>query len=174
MKLLRLLLGLLLFGYGLHAVADADEHGSGRVPLPKEIEGKGERCVEPEEVMRRDHMKFILHQRDETVHRGIRTSKYSLKECINCHVQPAADGSYPSIKSEDHFCTSCHTYASVSIDCFQCHAAQPTARPAANNGTAHAPATQWDDTRQAEMTRVLSEMLHSKSAKSDPSADRTK
>lgn len=106
------------------ARAEEKEEG-GRVPVPNEVEGKGEQCVEPIDVMRRNHMQFILHQRDETVHKGVRTKQYSLKECINCHVQPTADGSYPSIKTKEHFCSSCHTYAAVHIDCFQCHATHP-------------------------------------------------
>jgi len=80
-------------------------------------------CVEPLEEMRVNHMEYILDQRDETVHEGIRTKQHSLDECINCHVSDAADA--PAIESEKHFCNSCHTYASVSIDCFQCHADQP-------------------------------------------------
>jgi len=110
------------------ARAHGDEEEGGRVPMPNEVEGKGEQCVEPIEVMRRDHMNFILHQRDETMHKGIRTKQHSLKECINCHVQPTADGSYPSIKTKEHFCNSCHTYAAVHIDCFQCHATHPVGK----------------------------------------------
>lgn len=106
------------------ARAEEEEEG-GRVPVPNEVEGKGEQCVEPIDVMRRNHMQFILHQRDDTMHKGVRTKQYSLKECINCHVQPTADGSYPSIKTKEHFCNSCHTYAAVHIDCFQCHATHP-------------------------------------------------
>lgn len=106
------------------ARAHEEEEGS-RVPMPHEVEGKGKQCVQPTEVMRRNHMKFILHHRDQTMHQGIRTKQYSLKECINCHVQPLADGSYPSIHSKEHFCNSCHTYAAVHIDCFECHASHP-------------------------------------------------
>jgi hypothetical protein len=80
-------------------------------------------CVEPTEDMRRNHMKYILHQRDETVHEGIRTEKFSLEECIDCHVSPAPDA--PRVSSDKHFCNSCHTYAAVNIDCFECHADQP-------------------------------------------------
>ncbi len=80
-------------------------------------------CVEPVDEMRRNHMEYILHQRDETVYEGIRTRQYSLNECINCHVSDAPDA--PRISSEKHFCSSCHTYAAVSIDCFQCHADRP-------------------------------------------------
>ena len=101
--------------------------GSAEVPLPviHEPEGEGVKCVEPEDVMRRDHMNFILHQRDETMHRGIRTSKYSFAECIDCHVQPNEAGNIASFDSEDHFCNGCHEYAGVTIDCFDCHADRP-------------------------------------------------
>ncbi len=78
-------------------------------------------CVEPTDVMRKKHYSFILHQRDETMHKGIRTTKYSLNECIACHVQPREDGSYPKHSDSDHFCNTCHEYAAVSVDCFQCH-----------------------------------------------------
>ena len=80
-------------------------------------------CVEPTQDMRVNHMEYILHQRDETVHEGIRDKQHSLTECINCHVSDAPDA--PRVSSEKHFCNSCHTYAAVSIDCFQCHADRP-------------------------------------------------
>ena len=78
---------------------------------------KGDRCVEPTDEMRRNHMKYILHQRDKTMHQGVRTTKYSLKNCIDCHADPKTN----SVLGKDGFCESCHDYASVSIDCFSCH-----------------------------------------------------
>ena len=95
------------------------------LPIIHEPEGEGVECVEPEDVMRRDHMNFILHQRDETMHNGIRTSKYSFSECIDCHVQPDENGNIAGIESKEHFCSSCHEYAAVTIDCFECHADRP-------------------------------------------------
>jgi hypothetical protein len=80
-------------------------------------------CVEPTEEMRRNHMEYILHQRDETMHEGIRDKRHSLDECIDCHVSDAPDA--PRVSSREHFCNSCHSYAAVSIDCFQCHADRP-------------------------------------------------
>jgi hypothetical protein len=114
---------LILTGFALLIPAT----GSAETPLPviHEPEGEGVKCVEPEEVMRRDHMNFILHQRDETMHRGIRTSKYSLAECIDCHVQPDENGNIASVDTKDHFCSTCHEYAGVTIDCFECHADKP-------------------------------------------------
>jgi hypothetical protein len=82
-------------------------------------------CVAPEEEMRRNHMEYILHQRDETMHEGVRTRQFSLEECINCHAVKDEQGEYVRVEDERHFCATCHTYASVKIDCFQCHADVP-------------------------------------------------
>ncbi len=82
-------------------------------------------CVEPLEVMRKNHMEFILHQRDDTMYKGIRTSKHSLTECINCHVVPDQSGNFARYGDEKHFCSTCHTYAAVNIDCFGCHRDTP-------------------------------------------------
>ena len=82
---------------------------------------KGDKCVEDTEYMRRNHMKVILHQRDETMHKGIRTQKHSLKNCVDCHADPKTN----SVLGKDGFCESCHVYTSVSIDCFSCHSAAP-------------------------------------------------
>jgi len=99
----------------------ADDKKSARVPEPvfKINTDKGDKCVEPEDVMRRDHMKFILHQRDKTMHEGVRTTKYSLKNCVDCH----ADTKTGSVLGKDGFCESCHAYAAVKLDCFECHSA---------------------------------------------------
>lgn len=96
--------------------------------VPKVPAAKGDHCVEPTDVMRRNHMKFILHQRVDTVHQGVRGTKYSLEGCIDCHVSARADGTYPSIESKDHFCNACHSYAAVKIDCFECHSDHPQAK----------------------------------------------
>ena len=112
--------GLALTFVAVSAAAQAD----GGL-LPEIPAAKGERCVEPTEVMRRQHMDFILHQRDQTVHRGIRTEKHRFVNCINCHVQARADGTYPRYADADHFCESCHRFSSVNMDCFQCHADRP-------------------------------------------------
>ena len=85
----------------------------------------GDKCVEPTDVMRAQHHIFINHQSHETVVNGIRTKKYSLKNCINCHIKPLADGTYPSAKSEEHFCTACHIAAAAQVECFDCHASKP-------------------------------------------------
>ncbi len=101
------------------------------VPAPKIPKGKGDKCVEPTPFMRRNHMELILHKRDETVHQGIRSTKYSLKECLNCHAVNDEQGQPVAFTDPRHFCTVCHSYASVSIDCFECHNSKPEPKAAA-------------------------------------------
>ena len=99
--------------------------GNAATPFPQIHEPEGKKCVQPEDEMRRNHMNYILHQRDETMYKGIRTEKYSLAKCIDCHVEPNEKGEIASHDDEEHFCSTCHTYASVQIDCFECHADKP-------------------------------------------------
>jgi hypothetical protein len=94
-----------------------------------------EECVAPEDEMRRNHMNYILHQRDETMYGGIRTPRYSLEECVNCHTASDDQGEFIPVNAPNQFCSSCHTYASVSIDCFQCHATKPVRASRLDNMT---------------------------------------
>ncbi len=94
-------------------------------PVINQPEEEGIKCVEPKDEMNRNHMNYILHQRDKTVYEGIRTETYSLAKCIDCHVQPDENGQIARIDSTEHFCNGCHQYASVQIDCFECHADRP-------------------------------------------------
>ena len=119
----------LVFGLGFSCAAsfahEKEAHAtgkSGRVAMPVMTinTAKGDQCVEPREVMLRDHMKFILHQRDKTVHEGIRTPKHSLKNCVDCH----ADAKTDSVLGKEGFCASCHVYTAVKIDCFECHSSE--------------------------------------------------
>ena len=95
------------------------------VVTPEVPMGRGAQCVEPIEIMRRDHFEFIKHQRDQTVYHGIRGSRHSLAGCIDCHASKSADGEFLPINAEGQFCQTCHTYAAVKIDCFTCHATVP-------------------------------------------------
>jgi len=85
---------------------------------------RGEKCVADPAFMRRNHMDLLKHQRDETVHLGVRDAPASLKACIGCHASTAT-GSVAVAKTD--FCVSCHSYAAITIDCFECHASKPQA-----------------------------------------------
>ncbi len=103
----------------------ASAQESARVPIPEPAKGRGEACVADTELMRRDHMNMLTHQRDDTVHDGIRTETFSLKGCIDCHAVDGPDARPVDISSPQHFCRTCHDYAAVKVDCFQCHASKP-------------------------------------------------
>ncbi len=119
----RLVLKVLVVFIGISTFSHAAEDS--RVPSPVINQGKGDKCVEPTDEMRRNHMDYILHQRDETMYKGVRTEKHSLKECRNCHASKGEDTAYLPVNAPGQFCQSCHSYASVKIDCFECHATRP-------------------------------------------------
>lgn len=110
----------------MSAVVCAEEgSAASNALLPVIPVGQGEACVEETGFMRRNHMELLKHQRDETMLKGVRSEQYSLKECLNCHVVYGPDAIPVTVASPSHFCRSCHDYAAVSIDCFQCHASRP-------------------------------------------------
>ena len=84
-----------------------------------------EACVEPTDVMRKEHYLFLLHQRDETVINGIRTKNHSLANCIDCHVSYDEKGKAIPINAEGQFCQDCHVKTATNITCISCHAAEP-------------------------------------------------
>ena len=97
-------------------------------------------CIAPPDQIRRTHPDLLKHQRDLTVRQGIRGEPASLKACIGCHAAPeyrevtralterlqhAGAVIDPSRFSDDQgaaFCQTCHAYAAVKLDCFECHA----------------------------------------------------
>lgn len=112
----------------LSMVSAAHATETGRVVKPNIVIEKGDKCVAPTEVMRREHMNMLKHQRDKTVHEGIRTTEHSLKGCIDCHAS-SKNGSV--VGSRDNFCQTCHAYTAVKLDCFECHSTNrnPVPRP---------------------------------------------
>ncbi|MCU7836327.1 MAG: hypothetical protein KZQ83_13880 [gamma proteobacterium symbiont of Taylorina sp.] len=94
-----------------------------RVTIP---ESSGDKCILPASEMRRRHPDLLKHDRIQTLREGLRANADgsmldgSLKQCVNCHAIKS-DDKYVRIDNNEHFCVSCHKYAAVSIDCFQCH-----------------------------------------------------
>jgi hypothetical protein len=120
---LRLLAALFaLLAASVIGAALAAERAAG----PEVIIEKPGKCVEPTDFMRRNHMKLLLHQRDITVHEGIVSQRYSLAGCIDCH----ASSKTGSVLGEKGFCESCHAYAGVRPDCFECHSPRARTRTA--------------------------------------------
>ena len=93
-----------------------------RTPVPViEKATAGTTCVADPATMRRTHMDLLKHQRNDTVRGGVRTGAASLKACINCH---ASQQTHSVVQAETNFCVSCHSYAAVQIDCFECHSSK--------------------------------------------------
>jgi hypothetical protein len=90
-------------------------------PAPKLDIGKGGQCVKDPQWMRKNHPQLLKHQREETVRKGIREEKHSLKTCIECHASKLDDR---VIGRADSFCEGCHRYEAVKLDCFECHASK--------------------------------------------------
>ncbi len=130
-----LLLGLVLVLSLFVTTCGASAQEGQRVALaPVPPKAQGGPCVADKETMRRNHMTMLKHQRDMTVHQGVRGKPEGLTNCIACHAVKGADRKFVNYDSPKHFCRSCHDYAAVSLDCFECH----NSRPEAKTGTAHA------------------------------------
>ena len=109
----------------LCALAVEAAGGSGSFVVPGSKADQLTSCVAPTEFMRRNHMELIKHQRDETVHNGIRATDYSLAGCVDCHVSFGDDKNAVPVDADDQFCESCHEFAAVELNCFDCHATVP-------------------------------------------------
>ena len=99
----------------------------GRVPMPQIPKAQGGQCVASADEMRRNHMNLLKHERDDAVHLGERKTKAQLENCLTCHAVNGANGKPVTYDDGRHFCRTCHDYAAVAVDCFQCHASVPNA-----------------------------------------------
>jgi hypothetical protein len=115
------LLAALALAVMMVPVAVAAAEGGGSAPA-----GAGDRCVEETPFMRRNHMELLKHQRDRTVHDGVRTVRHSLANCVACHADKET-GSVVGVNSQGKkgFCAGCHGFVGVQLDCFDCHATRP-------------------------------------------------
>ena len=114
-----LLVGLFLGFFFLGSVqAAAAVEGSAKAD-------KLEQCVRPTDFMKRNHFEMIKHQRDLTVHQGVRETKDSLAQCVDCHARRDAAGKAVPVNAQGQFCEGCHDYVAVNIDCFSCHTSVP-------------------------------------------------
>ena len=117
-----------LLAVALAMLAVSAQAGDSRVPLPViEPARPGTQCIADPATMRRDHPSMLKHQRDLTVHEGIRGAKVSMIGCVDCHASKNT-GSVAAAPTD--FCRSCHSYAAVKIDCFECHSPKAQARVA--------------------------------------------
>lgn len=86
----------------------------------------GERCIEPKQVMRTEHMRMLVRWRDSVVREDSRTYvssdgtrwEKSLKTCVACHGHADAQGRSTTAAAA---CSECHGHMDASLDCWDCH-----------------------------------------------------
>jgi len=93
------------FLYNLVSIGLLDHAGA----APRLKIDKPGQCVESTEWMRHNHMKMLLHVREDSVREGVRLVNKSLHGCRNCHA------------SREDFCDQCHDYVGVEPECWGCH-----------------------------------------------------
>jgi hypothetical protein len=121
-------IGLLFAAAAALPAAAGGSDAASRVPRPNVAVAAPGKCVEDTPYMLRNHMELLKHHRDQTVRDGVRTTRYSLANCVACH---ASKETGRVTGSKDAFCEGCHRYAAVKLDCFECHADRPATGVAA-------------------------------------------
>jgi predicted CXXCH cytochrome family protein len=115
---ISLLVGLVLGLSALGQVQADTANGSSKA-------AQSDQCVRPTAFMRRNHFEVIKHQRDVTVHQGVRNTEDGLAKCVDCHAERDSGGKAIPVNAEGQFCDGCHDYVAVNIDCFSCHTNVP-------------------------------------------------
>ncbi len=113
----RLLITLIMIGLAVPALSQG--------LLPDVPKASGAPHPEGNAYWRINHPDLLKHDRKLTVRLGERDVTASLAECVTCHARNGADAKPVTIASDQHFCRTCHDYAAVKIDCFQCHSSVP-------------------------------------------------
>ena len=125
------MVGLLFTSY-----LSAQEHS--RVPGPQfELPENAKQCIRPTDFMRRNHMHLLGHKRNATMRQGIRTQDASLRACVECHAKQDDAGKSIPVNAQGQFCSSCHEYAAVKLDCFECHRTTPENLPTSSSSNLH-------------------------------------
>jgi len=115
----------LVFVFTLLMLAAGPAQAGEMVPFPTIPKAIGNADVHAGVDIRRNHMKQLLHQRDETMYKGLSTDNERLQGCLTCHAVRGEDGHAVSYQDPKHFCRVCHDYVAVRVDCFECHASTP-------------------------------------------------
>lgn len=116
-------LGVLLIGPAVVGVGQVASDGWTKPQADYTKLVKGHRRQDPT-VMIRNHPNYLMHKRNVVVYTGTRSDE-SIERCVTCHAKEGADGQPIDFENPNHFCTSCHNQAAVTIDCFECHSSKP-------------------------------------------------
>jgi len=123
----RVLLCFALSGLSLVGVQAADA-GPTEVLPGSRAAGLQSCVIQDTADMRRNHMEFLFHKRDQTLRQGIRThgdDVVSLSGCVACHAAKDDQDQYIPVNAEGQFCQTCHVRVAKKLDCFECHRTTP-------------------------------------------------
>jgi len=123
-KSMPILLGLLMSFLVIPLQASNTEHGLSSIAGSAKAD-KLDSCIRETSFMRRNHMELMKHQRDITVHEGVRKTDNSIAGCIDCHVGHDKTGAPVPVNAPGEFCAACHNQVATTMDCFSCHSAIP-------------------------------------------------
>jgi len=116
----------LLVGFVLGLLSSLGTAQAGQAIEGSAKADKLDACVRDTPFMRRNHFELIKHQRDVTVHEGIRKTTDSLHGCVDCHARKDAQGKFVPVNAPGEFCAECHEEVAVELPCFSCHSNVPT------------------------------------------------
>ncbi|VAX19075.1 hypothetical protein MNBD_NITROSPINAE02-1308 [hydrothermal vent metagenome] len=82
---------------------------AGAPPAPEIKVDKPGKCIAETSWMRSNHMKMLMHTRDNVVREGFRETNHGIQGCRSCH------------EKRSEFCDKCHEYIGVQPECWNCH-----------------------------------------------------
>jgi len=115
----KIITGLIIFVLFITFPVWYNHFDAGATPKP-ELPKTEKKCVKSLEEMKAKHMQLLIQWRDDVLRDGDRSffpiegkqyQKSLQNTCMKCHA------------SKKKFCDTCHTYASVSPYCWDCHLA---------------------------------------------------
>jgi hypothetical protein len=71
-------------------------------------------------------MEMLKHQRDRTLRARASAASRPRSTPASCH---ASKKTGSVLGSKENFCQSCHSYAAVKLDCWDCHQPKAGSRP---------------------------------------------
>jgi len=102
-------------------------NAGGESPKPPKLQlpdkTKAEKCIEPVAYMRANHMQMLNDFRHRVVRQDERTFENSEGKVFNMSLSTRDDSCIGCHETKKKFCDRCHTYASASPYCWECHIA---------------------------------------------------
>lgn len=115
-----LFIALTAFPVWNYFIFSGEEIKAPEIKLSKKAKDAKE-CVEPKKFMKTEHMQLLNDWRDGVVRNGNRTYKSTTGKFYNASLSTGENSCLGCHGAKAEFCDKCHTYASVSPYCWDCH-----------------------------------------------------